>query len=228
MFSDLFNNVFSQTQAHFSPSTLFLAFLTSLGLGLLLATAYKHKTLYTREFVITLTLLPSLIAIIILMVNGNLGTSVAVAGTFSLIRFRSAAGGAKELLAIFMATASGIAVGMGYLFLAIAFTVFLSALLFLFEQFGFGAVSQTKRRLSLLVADKEDYETKLDNILSSLCRESECLSLKSAKKQGYVELEYLLDLKSKTTDKMLMDSLRAYKGNQEITISKVAKKKKVL
>ncbi|MEX2785076.1 DUF4956 domain-containing protein [Streptococcus sp. H49] len=228
MFNDLFNNVFSQTQAHFSPSVLLLALLTSLLLGLLLATAYRHKTLYTKEFVVTLTLLPSLIAMIILMVNGNLGTSVAVAGTFSLIRFRSAAGGAKELLAIFMATASGIAVGMGYLFLAVAFTGFLSAVLFLFETFGFGSVSHTRRQLSLLVADEEDYETKLERFLNKFCRETECLSLKSLPQKNTVELEYLLHFKPQTTDKILMDNLRSYKGILEIKISKMAKKKKIL
>ena len=95
---------------------------TSLILGLVLAMVYKYKTLHTKEFVVTLTLMPALIAIIILLVNGNLGTSVAVAGAFSLIRFRSAAGSSKELLAVFLATAIGLATGMGYLLLAVAFT----------------------------------------------------------------------------------------------------------
>ena len=112
------------------PEMLMMSLVVALITGLWLAWVYKYKTLYTKDFVITLALLPTIIAMIIFLVNGNLGTSVAVAGTFSLIRFRSAAGGAKEMLVIFMATAIGLACGMGYVFLALGFTLVLTCLLF--------------------------------------------------------------------------------------------------
>ena len=116
MITQLFNSIYSSAEVKVNPLALIASLMTGLILGFILAKVYKHQTIYTKEFVITLSLLPS---IIIFLVNGNLRTSVAVAGTFSLIRFRSAAGGSKELLAIFMATAIGITTGMDFLTLGV-------------------------------------------------------------------------------------------------------------
>ena len=95
--SNLFNSIFNDATATASPLQLMLALLVSLVLGLALTWTYKYRTLYTREFVISLTLLPCLMTLVIFLVNGSLGTSIAVAGTFSLIRFRSATSGSREL-----------------------------------------------------------------------------------------------------------------------------------
>ena len=119
MITQLFNSIYSSAEIKVNPLALIASLVTGLILGIILAKVYKHQTIYTKEFVITLSLLPAIISIIIFLVNGNLGTSVAVAGTFILIRFRSAAGGSKELLAIFMATAMGITTGMGFLALGV-------------------------------------------------------------------------------------------------------------
>ena len=104
--SNLFNSIFNDTTATADPIQLFLALFVSLILGLALTWAYKHRTLYTREFAVSLTLLPCLMTLVIFLVNGSLGTSIAVAGTFSLIRFRSATSGSRELIAIFLAMIS--------------------------------------------------------------------------------------------------------------------------
>ena len=133
MQTELFTNILTTASSSITLSQMSWILATSLILGFVLAMVYKYQTQYTKEFVITLTLMPVLIAIIILLVNGNLGTSVAVAGAFSLIRFRSAAGSSKELLAVFLATAIGLATGMGYLLLATAFTLLLSVIIILLE-----------------------------------------------------------------------------------------------
>ena len=121
MFNQLFKDVF--TSANVDPLMLLAAIGLALVLGLVLAKVYQYKTVYSQSFVMSLALLPSLIAIVIFLVNGSLGAGVAVMGAFSLIRFRSAPGGAKELLAIFLAMTVGIALGMGYLVLASVFTL---------------------------------------------------------------------------------------------------------
>ena len=90
---NLFNSIFNNATASADPFQLLLALLVSLTLGLALTWTYKYRTLYTREFAISLTLLPCLMTLVIFLVNGNLGTSIAVAGTFSLIRVRSATSG---------------------------------------------------------------------------------------------------------------------------------------
>ena len=164
MLNYIFDSVYSQSQTNINPGMLLLSIGASLLLGIILAATYKYKTLYTKEFVITITLLPTLIAIIIFLVNGNLGTSVAVAGTFSLIRFRSAAGGAKEILSIFIATAIGIATGMGFLLLATVITILLCIILVIFENSDFTTASQTRRQVIITVPDNIDYEFLLEGI----------------------------------------------------------------
>lgn len=132
--SNLFNSIFNDATATADPLQLLLALVVSLFLGLALSWAYKQRTLYTREFVISLTLLPYLMTLVIFLVNGSLGTSIAVAGTFSLIRFRSATSGSRELIAIFLAMIIGLAAGTGYLLLAVLFTVFILAIWLLLEK----------------------------------------------------------------------------------------------
>ncbi|MBF1111740.1 MAG: DUF4956 domain-containing protein [Streptococcus sp.] len=122
----MFNSIYLAAEVKINPLAFVLAVATNLVLGIILAMVYKRQTIYTKEFVVTFSLLPAIISIIIFLMNGNLGTSVAVAGTFSLIRFRLAAGGAKELLAVYMATAVGITVGMGFVALSILFTLMIS------------------------------------------------------------------------------------------------------
>nr|WP_245335132.1 DUF4956 domain-containing protein [Streptococcus oricebi] len=200
----------------------------SLLLGLLLAKVYKYKTIYTKEFVITLSLLPTIISLIIFLVNGNLGTSVAVAGTFSLIRFRSAAGGAKELLAIFIATAIGIATGMGYVSLAVFFTLLLSLALFIFENSSFSQVSQTRRYLTIKLPADFDYELLFEALFSRCCKQQELASIKSIEGNRSLQLEYVVELQPSLSDQDFLKEFLLYEKVKEVSLSKIAKKKKTL
>ncbi len=235
MLNQIFDSVFLDSKSTINPGMLILSIGVSLLLGILLAAVYKYKTLYTKEFVlytkefvITICLLPSLIAIIIFLVNGNVGTSVAVAGTFSLIRFRSAAGGAKEILSIFIATAIGIATGMGLLLLATAFTFLLSAMLIIYENTDFTKASQTRRQVIITVPDSLDYEYLLEGIFSNTCTQVEFSSLKTLSKKKALELIYVVNLKAEISDKNFIDRLLDYKHDIEVSISRAATKKKVL
>lgn len=229
MSEQLFNSVFSNNNIHIKPSMFALAILTSLILGLLLAKVYKYKTIYTKEFIITLATLPVLIAVIIFLVNGSLGTSVAVAGTFGLIRFRSAAGGAKELLYVFFATAIGIATGMGFLVLAILFTLALLLILWCYENSAFVQISLTRRYAIILVPnDGTGYEMDLESILKKSCRSISLTLIKSMNKNDKIQLEYELDLKPDTSDTKLINDILAYNSDIEISLGATVKKKKIL
>jgi hypothetical protein len=188
---------------------------------------YKYKTLHTKEFVVTLTLMPALIAIIILLVNGNLGTSVAVAGAFSLIRFRSAAGSSKELLAVFLATAIGLATGMGYLLLAAAFTLVLSLLIFLLEQSSFGKPSSKYRYLILTVPKEFDVDHFFQTEGKNLCQKHELVSIQYKKKKDVLVLESILEMNDQTSDKELMDKILLAGPIDAIIHQQIPKKKRL-
>ncbi|HEL2058313.1 TPA: DUF4956 domain-containing protein [Streptococcus suis] len=228
MKEQLFKSVFDSASGVADPIQLALSLVVSLALGVLLALVYKHKTLYSKEFVITLTMLPMLMAMIIFMVNGNLGTSVAIAGTFGMIRFRSAAGGAKELLSVFIATGIGLACGMGFLVLAAIFTVFVCIVLLLLENTSFATVSQTRRQITIRVPRDLNYELLFEATFVNACKYVELVSIKNVKKSNTLELSYNVDLDASLTDKQVIDRLLAINEDIEINISKLAQKKKTL
>lgn len=228
MKEQLFKSVFETNAGPADPSSLALSLLVSLALGILLAIVYKHKTLYSKEFVITLTILPVLMTMIIFMVNGNLGTSVAIAGTFGMIRFRSAAGGAKELLSVFIATGIGLASGMGFLLLSALFTFFVCMVLLFLENSSFATVSQTRRSIVIRVPRNLDYELLFEATFINACKYVELIGIKNIKKSNSLELSYNVELDANLTDKQVIDKLLAISDEIEISISKLAQKKKTL
>ena len=120
IFKGLFDNELTAT---IEVTDFLLCLAISLVIGFIMAGAYMIGSRYTKSFLLTLALLPAIVCVVIMMVNGNIGAGVAVAGAFSLVRFRSAPGSAKEIVYIFFAMGSGLIVGMGYLAFAILFTV---------------------------------------------------------------------------------------------------------
>lgn len=227
MITQLFNSIYSSAEIKVNPLALIASLVTGLILGIILAKVYKHQTIYTKEFVITLSLLPAIISIIIFLVNGNLGTSVAVAGTFSLIRFRSAAGGSKELLAIFMATAIGITTGMGLLALGVFFTLFIFFFWLLFEKMSFSSVSQTRRYVQIQIPAELDYEVLFEAIFETACKSFELTSVQSVDNK-FIKLDYVVDLKPGVSDQRLIQRFLRYEKIKNISLSKEAKKRKSL
>ncbi|MFC3932275.1 DUF4956 domain-containing protein [Streptococcus dentapri] len=229
MTSTLFDSVFSNdTATTVNAGMLMLAILVSLGLGVCLSWVYKYRTLYTREFIVTLTFLPSLITLVIFLVNGNLGTSVAVAGTFSLIRFRSATSGSRELLAIFLSMIIGLASGMGFLVLATIFTILLLLLWFGLEHTKIIIDSQTRRLLTLTVEDQDDLEAKLVEVFKNLCTTYDLISITSNNQGAELKLVYEADLKSDVDDFQISQALLKAINNLDVSITKKAKKRKNL
>ncbi|HFI0353454.1 TPA: DUF4956 domain-containing protein [Streptococcus suis] len=228
MKEQLFKSIFESNTGPAEPSMLATSLVVSLVLGLIIAVVYKYKTLYSKEFVITLTVLPVLMTMIIFMVNGNLGTSVAIAGTFGMIRFRSAAGGAKELLMVFIATGIGLACGMGFIILATIFTLFVCLVLLFLENSSFATVSQTRRNITIRVPRELDYELLFEATFINACKYVELVSIKNIKKSNSLELVYNVDLDPNLSDKQVIDTLLSINDSIEISISKLAQKKKTL
>ena len=95
----------------------------SIVLGAAVACIYMFRHKYSKNFVVTLALLPLIVQMVITLVNGNLGAGIAVMGVFNLVRFRSIPGSAKDIGSVFFAMAIGLATGMGFIALAMLFTV---------------------------------------------------------------------------------------------------------
>ena len=226
--SNLFNSIFNDTTATANPIQLFLALLVSLILGLALTWAYKHRTLYTREFAVSLTLLPCLMTLVIFLVNGSLGTSIAVAGTFSLIRFRSATSGSRELIAIFLAMIIGLAAGTGYLALAILFTVFILAVWLLLEKQQRKSNHQRRRLLTITIANQEKQLQTIQSGLSQFCTELDLISIDTSNDGQQVTTVYEVDFKAQTDDFQIIHYLTKEQDTYQVSLTKNAKKRKNL
>ena len=226
--SNLFNSIFNDTTATANPIQLFLALLVSLILGLALTWAYKHRTLYTREFAVSLTLLPCLMTLVIFLVNGSLGTSIAVAGTFSLIRFRSATSGSRELIAIFLAMIIGLAAGTGYLALAILFTVFILAVWLLLEKQQSKSKHQRRRLLTITIANQEKQLQTIQSGLAQFCTELDLISIDTSNNGEQVTTVYEVDFKAQTNDFQIINYLTREQDTYQVSLTKNAKKRKNL
>lgn len=226
MLSHLFYDIFTDTAV--DPAMMLLAIGVSLLLGLVVAKVYQFKTVYSKSFVMSLALLPTLIAIVIFLVNGSLGAGVAVMGAFSLIRFRSAPGGAKELVSIFLVMTIGIAIGMGYLVFATVFTLIMSLVMLLLEVVNFGQMKHSMRQLTVVIPESLDYESIFDDIFSKAANHVELANVKTSDMGSLFKLKYIIQLNGRMTEKELIDALRTRNGNLEIAISRYITKENEL
>ena len=220
---NLFRGLFDTDMTQVIPvGDFLLCVVSALAIGLILALAYMHRTRSTKSFVATLALLPAVVCVVIMMVNGNVGTGVAVAGTFSLVRFRSVPGTAKEIGIIFLAMGAGLICGMGYLAYAFLFALLLSAANLLYSHFDFGAGKRAARykTLHITIPEDLDYTGVFDGILKKYAASWEVVQVKTTNMGSLFRLTYNLELRRPDKEKELIDKLRCCNGNLEISISR--------
>ena len=168
----------------------------------------------------TLAMLPAMVQIIIMMVNGNIGAGVAVAGAFGLIRFRSAPGSAREIGMVFLTTAIGLATGMGYVIVAAAFFIIIAVFSILLTLVGFGAGEEDERELKITIPEKLDYDGLFDDLLNKYTRYAELERVKTTSMGTLYELSYKVVLRDQQKSKEFLDELRTRNGNLSIVCGK--------
>jgi len=194
----------------------------SLVLGGAAAVLYSRSYQCSRSFLVTLAILPITVQTVIVLVNGNLGTGVAVAGAFGLVRFRSASGTASEISAILLAMVIGLATGMGYLLLAVVYFVIISAVLLLI---GAAKLDRGKeRKLVITIPENLDYDGLFDDILEKYTSRSELQQVKTSNFGTLYELQYQIQLKGESVPKAFLDEIRCRNGNLNITCGKITEK----
>lgn len=223
MLANIFRGIFDTDMTSvIAPSDFLLCVGSALIIGLMLAGFYMYRARYTRSFVATLALLPAVVCVVIMMVNGNVGTGVAVAGAFSLIRFRSVPGSAKEIGAIFLAMGIGLIVGMGYLGYAFLCAIVLGFFSALYNRLDFGSQKRVSlyKTMHITIPEDLDYTDVFEPILKEYTSEYELAAVKTTNMGSLFRLTYNLKLNSAGKEKEMIDKLRCHNGNLEITISK--------
>ena len=192
----------------------------SLVLGIATALISMYRTKCSQSFAVTLAVLPAIVQIVIMLVNGNVGAGVAVAGAFSLVRFRSVPGTAREIGVIFLAMALGLATGMGYVVLAAVFFVVIAAVLFLLTKLGFGTRRTDERLLRITIPENLDYDGLFDDLFATYTTAHTLERVKTANLGTLYELQYRVTLRDVQVPKAFLDALRCRNGNLNITCSR--------
>ena len=223
MLENLFKGLFDTDLTTVIGVTDFLLCLgCSLVLGLVMAFAYMYRTRYTKSFVITLALLPAVVCVVIMLVNGNVGTGVAVAGAFSLVRFRSVPGTAKEICTLFLAMGAGLIAGMGYLGFAVLFTLVMCAVFVLYNCLDFGTKKNaaTFKTFTITIPEDLDYSGVFDDIFAEFTRSHDLVRVKTTNMGSMFKLTYNVELRDAAKEKEMIDKMRCRNGNLEIAVSK--------
>ena len=223
MLENLFKGLFdTDLTAVISVTDFLLCLGASLVIGILMAFAYIYRTRYTKSFVVTLALLPAVVCVVIMMVNGNVGTGVAVAGAFSLVRFRSVPGTAKEICTLFLAMGAGLIAGMGYLGFAVLFAVVMCIMFVLYNRLDFGTKKNaaTFKTFTITIPEDLDYSGIFDDIFAEFTTSHDLMRVKSTNMGSMFKLTYNVMLRDVTREKEMIDKIRCRNGNLEIAVSK--------
>ena len=202
-------------------SGFLICIVSALVLGFILTVVYRMYARPTKSFAVTLATLPAIVSVIIMMVSGSLGAGVAVAGTFSLVRFRSAAGTAREIGAIFTAMAAGLACGMGYPLFGLLFVLILCGVYLLYAKTGFGENRDNALRKTLRITVPEDleYGDMFDDLFEKYTTSARLTTVKTSNLGSLNRLTYDVTLRQAGSEKAFIDDLRCRNGNLEIGMS---------
>ena len=220
MFDSIFSSVDATATTQLALAPFMASVAAALGLGLALALIYCYRSRYTKSFVVTLATLPAIVAVVIMMVNGNLGAGVAVAGAFSLVRFRSVPGQARDIAFIFLAMAVGLVCGMGYLGYALLICAVLGGANLVLQLLDFGgAQGRLDRTVRITVPEDLDFVGLFDEVLDRYATSHELVQVKTANMGSLYKLAYNVQLRDARCVRELIDDLRCRNGNLEIAVS---------
>ena len=212
----------------FDARSVTFAFLTALILGIVISIIYHITAEASGKFTVVIAAMPLLISAVILIVNGNLGTSVAVLGAFGLVRFRSAAGTAWEIAFLFFSMAVGLAVGMGFISLAVIITLIVGTTLLLLDRVGYGQGSSRQRDLKITIPEDLNYPGIFDDLFLQYTNKAVFRRIKTTNMGTMYELNYRVELRNPSEEKELIDQIRCRNGNLSVVLGLVERDKNML
>lgn len=216
MLETLFNPIYT---TNFTFSSYIICTVVSLVLGLIIALSSGFKSRQSRSFLLSLFLLPAIVQTLIMLVNGSVGTGIAVMGAFSLVRFRSVPGSAKEIVSIFLAMATGLATAMGYVFLASLFVIIVCAVMMLSSFVKIKEKDDLVRELRITVPEDLNYAHSFDDLFETYTKSVKLVTVKTTNMGSLYKLVYKIQLNDEEHIQSFIDDLRCRNGNLEISIA---------
>ncbi|MBE6741576.1 MAG: DUF4956 domain-containing protein [Ruminococcaceae bacterium] len=220
MLNSLFSSIFtSNAESTISVAGFLICLAVALILGVMLSFCSSYKSKASKTFNTAIALLPAAVCVVIMMVNGNIGAGVAVAGAFSLVRFRSAPGSGKDIVTIFLTMGCGLILGMGYIAYAVLYSVIMGIIMIIANAAYINKKSNTVKVLKITIPEDLDYNGIFDDAFSKYLSSYENTSVKTSNMGSLYKLKYDIVFKESSKEKDLIDELRCRNGNLEISIS---------
>lgn len=216
----MLESIFVEATTTISLLDCFICIIVAIVLGGIISFTHKLTTKATPNFLLTLAILPTLVQVVILLINGNLGTSLAVAGAFSLIRFRSMPGNSKEIISVFWAMAIGLALGMGYIIYSIIITIIVAILVIVLSKVVYKVQNMSERKLKIVIPENLDYEEVFDDIFEKYTNKIELIKVKTTNMGSMYELVYMVNMKLDQKEKDFMDEIRCRNGNMLVMLER--------
>ena len=210
--SELFNSV---TNGTVGIESYLLCLLGAILCGVITAFAASYKTSSTKSFLVSLILLPAIVDTVIIMVNGNIGTGVAVMGAFSLVRFRSVPGKARDIVSIFLAMTAGLACAAGYIAIAVLFTLLVCIIMLVLAHISIG--DDKLMELRITVPESLNFYGEFDDSFKEYAKKHRLVKTKTSNMGSLYKLTYTIEMKDKKELKNFIDKLRCRNGNLEIS-----------
>lgn len=215
----MLESIFTSSTSSVELMPILICSIVSILLGFIIAITHKITSKYNKNFLITLSILPLLVETVIIMVNGNLGTSVAILGAFSLVRFRSLPGNSKEILSVFFSMTVGLATGMGQLLFAGIITAIGCICLFILNKIKLFEINKQEKILKISIPENLDYTKIFDKIFEKYTTKATLEQVKTTNLGSLFELTYRITLTKDTNEKEFIDDLRVKNGNLKIMLS---------
>ncbi len=217
----MFDSIYTYDSAGvLDTDTALIAVAVSFLLGLVISLVYRFRSETSRSLSVSLIALPVIVQLVILMVNGNAGTGIAVLGAFSLIRFRSVPGTARDIVFIFLSMAAGIATGVGMIWAAIAVTALVCAAMLILGLTGYGNPAEGERDLRVTIPEDLDYTAIFDDLFKKYTTRHRLTRVRTTNMGSLFELRYRLTLRKGVSEKEFIDQLRCRNGNLTITLGR--------
>lgn len=217
--NEIFDSVLTTEQL--TTQQVIICTLSAIILGFIICLTYiftHRKTGYSQGYILTMVMLPAIIAIIIMLVGNNMAKAFSLAGAFSLIRFRSAPGDPADISYIFFSLAVGLACGMGYIAFGFIFLLILGTIMVVLNQFKFGVPSVTHMSLKITIPEDLNYQGVFDNILDAHTTSWNLRRVKTTEFGSLFELIYDINIRNNIDQKRFIDSIRMLNGNLNVTL----------
>ncbi len=216
----MLESILYENEATVSLGNCLICIVVALLMGSIISYTHKVTTKTTPNFLLTLTILPVLVQVVIFLVNGSLGTALAVAGAFSLVRFRSMPGNSKEIVSVFWAMTAGLGLGMGYVLYTILVTVIVAVIVLIVTKIMNKVQDLSERKLKIIIPENLDYEEVFNDLFTKYTNKIELRKVKTTNMGSMYELLYIISLKKNVKEKEFLDEIRCRNGNMLVMLER--------